>query len=603
MYSCPVCAGPFEKRKEVDVHLQSVHADIPTPYTCRSCPSSFASEKAAKLHQKNRHSSAPVVSLEASQNKRARFMSCPFVGTFPEWIQSRYNPSCDTVQEEMAPSTVLRITGFATTVRFEDDQSLEQVLAHGNEGPILDLLDNWLDTELQDFELQTVTNHLRYLKLLLLFHRDHVDPPEVDAAVVEYVVDLVVDTQNSTTRNLTTLNMLKLEDPFALAYLRDRVVNALLREQVEYIHPYVRTCPFPTLDRQCTAHVEFGLRLRNWLELSIRFTNIPCRIQCTRQLQMPDQAEPNYVAKLVLRDGQYCRLINQDKTASSHQPLLLPLGPSLSAYVYLYLTWCRTSQHPFVFETRRGNQWLRPSRDLKNYLQTTLQIPVQDIDPTGRFIHGSRALMMATFAIGVHFDQQKMHGFARLLRHSSTTNERFYSMWQHRALANQSIDVFASLMHLDFRSTTTAPGAYVPVHLQEAPPNLRSLCVHGLETTMAQSNVVPYYSTRSIGTQTGTGETPSTAQDLREIDLAETVPACVSCGLFTLVLHGPFGSARRKKYFGRYYLACPTCHLGSDGRFCLPKCLWFPLGHKPLQSSHSNRPRNLSEIQTFLTAT
>ena len=101
-----------------------------------------------------------------------------------------------------------------------------------------------------------------------------------------------------------------------------------------------------------------------------------------------------------------------------------------------------------MFCTRRGAQWSRPSRDLNKYMHDTLAINVHDIDPTGRFIHGSRAIMMAVFAIGVGFDHQKMHGFARLLRHSSTTNERFYSIWQQRVLSNQSIDVFAQLTGL-----------------------------------------------------------------------------------------------------------------------------------------------------------
>ena len=120
-------------------------------------------------------------------------------------------------------------------------------------------------------------------------------------------------------------------------------------------------------------------------------------------------------------------------------------------------------------------------------------------------------------------------------------------MWQQRALANQAIDVSASLIQPDFRNTYTSPDADQSVHLQEAPPTLRVLCVQGLDTNRSQYNVVPYYSTRSIGIHTGRGETPSIAQDRRELELAETIPSCEGCGLFMLVLHGPFGSVRWKK--------------------------------------------------------
>jgi hypothetical protein len=316
-----------------------------------------------------------------------------------------------------------------------------------------------------------------------------------------------------------------------------------------------------------------------------------------------DGVDRAYVTKLVLREGQYCRLINQDKTAASHQPLLLPLGRLLSAYLHVYISYCRpvALDHPFVFCTRRGKKWLRPSRDLKLYLERTLGIPVHAVDPTGRFIHGSRSIMMALFAIGVAFDQQKMHGFARLMRHSSTTNERFYSMWQHRALSNQSIDVFATLMHLDFQSTTLPHTAYAPVCLKEPPASIVSLLLSGLHSEMSSRNIQPCYGTRSIGTQTGDlAEDDGAPSDRHEVNAADTRPACPTCGHFVLELYGPFGSARRKKYFGRYYLACLTCHRTEEGRFSLQRCLWYPLGYQPMQKSKSNQPRNMSEIRAFI---
>jgi hypothetical protein len=211
--------------------------------------------------------------------------------------------------------------------------------------------------------------------------------------------------------------------------------------------------------------------------------------------------------------------------------------------------------------------------------------------------------MMAMFAIGPGFDQQKMHGFARLMRHSSTTNERFYSMWQQRALSNQSIDVFATMMRLDFDSVTLPPVAYQPVHLLAPPAMLVAAFLTGLQTNMRQENVRPCYGTRSIGTQTGTQEIQAATEDyMHEVDVAETSPACPTCGQFVLEVHGPFGSVRRKKYFGRYYLACVVCHRTEEGRFSLQKCLWFPLGHTPVQKSKSNQPRNFVDIQKYIAA-
>lgn len=598
MFTCPLCVTAFSKRKEIDDHLSSVHADNKTPYGCPDCTVFFSSEKAAKLHRKKMHTLSPQE--DAGERKRARIDSeCPFVGTLSEWVHARYNPARTTASEQLSDSTIARIIAFGETLRFDEDQTLHQLLCLDDDGAVIDCIDNLVDLQLQHYAMQTVNNHVRYLKILLLFQREHIDLPIVDDLVVDYIVDLVVDTQTTATRAGTTLNMLKLEDPFALASIRDTIVNSLLREQVEHIHPYIMNNLLTPTNEQ--PHLEFGIRLRDWLELAIRFTNIPCRIQCSRELQM-DTPSTTYVCKLVLRDGQYCRLINQDKTSSSHQPLLIPLGRSLSAYLYFYMTYCRPeTDHPFVFCTRRGTKWTRPSRDLKQYIEQILGIPVQTVDPTGRFIHGSRSIMMAVFAIGVNFDQQKMHGFARLMRHSSTTNERFYSMWQQRALSNQSIDVFSSLMDLDFDSTTLSPSTYVPIRLRAVPSSVLAAFRAGFDASVSHANVTPCYSVCSVGTQTG----PDTAhieeeRELDEIDIAETQPRCTTCGLFSLELYGPFGSMRRKRYVGRYYLACATCHRAEDGRFLLPKCSWYPLGYTPVQKSKSSRPRNMSEIRNFI---
>jgi hypothetical protein len=599
MFKCPVCPIELGKRKDLDTHLLHVHPENLSPYGCSTCSSSFSSEKAAKHHaKKHRPPEKSKIDTQAPKRQRIEETQMPFIGTVTDWVHARYNPSRTTLAEQLASSTISRIDGFSQRLRFEDDQTLLQLLSTNEEGKIVDAIDSWLDLELHSHAMQTVNNHLRYLNVLVLFH----DATEhVDDTIIEYLADLVADTQMTTTRVATTLNILKLEDPFALVRIRDTVVNALRKEQIENINPYILN---NILHREDTNadHATFGIRLRNWLELVIRFTNIPCRIQCTREMQLPSSSTMDYVSKLVLREEQYCRILNRDKSSFSHQPLLIPLGRFISTYLHIYITYCRPKvEHSFVFCSGRGAQWTRPSRDLKRYMEDILGISVHDIDPTGRFIHGSRSIMMAVFAVGVHFDQQKMHGFARLMRHSSTTNERFYSMWQQRALSNQSIDVFAQMMSLDFTSVTTTPMTYKPIQLQPIPARLTAVFLHGFDAYVTHANVIPCYGTRSVGTQTGPAD-GCTVDDtvLPEIDIAETQPRCKSCGIFSLQLYGPFGSIRRKRYFGRYYLACIACNKNDEGRFDLQKCLWFPLGYQPEQVSKSNRPRNMKEILEFI---
>ena len=574
MFQCPVCVDVCTStRKEIDTHLKTTHSNITAPYVCPECATAFTTEKARKLHRRKQH---------LSTEEKA-----PFRGTLEEWVTTRYNTTRDSAAECFAPATVARVVAFRRALLFEGGRTLDQVLSLVDDGVITETLDEWVDAELQLHSTQTVNNHVRYLLLVL---RYLADTTVINALVVEYVADLVGETQSAATRGSTTLNMLKMEDPFALARIRDTVVNALLQEQVDYIDPYIATHLFDTPTHSEEVLV-FGVRLRNWLELAIRLTNIPCRIQCTRELRTVEHTGLDYVSKLVLRDGQYCRLINQDKSATSHQPLFLPLGANLSAYLHIYLAYGRPpTDHTYVFCTKKGAKWARPSRDLKIYLESVLGLDVHAIDPTGRFIHGSRALMMAVFAIGVHFDQQKMHGFARLLRHSSTTNERFYSMWQQRALSTQAIAAFADVFELPVTR------AHVPMTCVQLRTIPRAIAAR-IDAQLQTPTVRPYWSTCSIGTQTGDMECSQGTQ--HELDVAATPPACVCCGQFSLQVFGPFGSMRRRKYAGRYYLACP-CQRNTDGRFDTKHCLWYPLGYTPLQKSQSSIPRNMDEIKQYI---
>jgi hypothetical protein len=613
-YDCPVCPDTFMQRRLLDDHLSSIHHDVTSPYKCHMCHTGFGSEKAKNVHVKK----SQCVSQNGPTTKRRKvapqseLLLLPFTGTFPSWIEKRYNPSRRTVSEALSASTVDRVVRFRDSMSFQvaDDNvcTVDELITIDDEEKLIDLVDNWVDTEVRKYELQTVNNHVRYLHFLLQYFQQcgTENAPHL-VEIVDYVCELVHNTQILTSRHTTTISVLKLEDPYSLVRVRDVVVNALLKEQVEYIDPFITS-----YIQSANSTIEtFGLRLRNWIELSIRFTNIPCRIQCTRELCMPSQDGHSYVSKLVEREGQYCRLINQDKTKHSHQPLLLPIGSIISTYLSFYINECRpvaNPDHNFVFVTKKGAKWRKPSKDLKMYLEDVLQVPVQTIDPTGRFVHSSRSIGMAAFAIGVQFDQSKMHGFARLMRHSSTTNEQFYSMWQQRHFSNLAVDTFVVAMGLDVSvsSSTKSPDVYRFVQLKRPPPIINRYCQQRMIDTFTAKNViVPIYSTRSIGTQTGGGD--SIIDDSHKcnntIDVADTVPSCTSCGEMSLCVQGPFGSKRRKKYFGRYFLACTKCHKDRNdvSRFHLPSCLWYPLGYTPLQTTNSSRPRNMAEINQFIT--
>ena len=260
-----------------------------------------------------------------------------------------------------------------------------------------------------------------------------------------------------------------------------------------------------------------------------------------------------------------------------------------------------------VFQSPTGKQWHRPSFDLKQYLETQLNIPVSNIDPSGRFIHASRNIMIALYAIVIHFDEHKMRGFAKLLRHSSAVSEKYYSIWIHTHLAQEAIDNFSTAMQLDFTSQTRAPTQYIPCTICGPPAILQSYFLASFNGAIINTFM---YTTRSIATQTGEDVETSYSENVtphvttcdKIAETGSSIPNCPSCSSI-LQLNGPYGSRKHAKYFGRYFLACETCDKDQHGRFKCKQCIWYTLGYQPTGSSVSNKPRNLSEIEEFIRTT
>ena len=594
-FKCPICKDSFERRVVLDKHLREVHHDNPSPYECDTCEGVFGTEKALRSHKRKKHETDGIVD---NDSKRAKTTTVDF----NEWVVKCYNPRKTVVKERLSESTVRRI------IQFEQVNSLgcpisELLQSTNDEDTILNTIDLWIDGEMSKYEVQTVNNHVRYLSFLILFYTETYPVKDSDN-IIQYMNDIVHNVQLLTSKSASTLNVLKIEDPYALSAIRDRVVNALRIDQVEHIDPYIISV-INRGEQNVEDMYAFGTRLRNWLELAIRFTNIPCRIQCTQDLRNTTYESYDYVAKLICRsDNQYHRLINMDKTGSTtHQPISIPLGRTLSTYLYYYVTYFRPGDTDYVFVTKNGSKWTKASRDLKTYLNNVLHIPVDEIDPTGRFIHASRSIMMAAFAIHVDFNTNRMHEFARLMRHSSTTSEHYYSIWQQKYASENAIHTFSRVFEVDIHTehTVLSTTKTSPVGLAMPSSIIRH---HYLCQSCDDDNRYNKYETRSVGTQTNDTmeNVVSFEQKNKEIDIATTIPSCPSCKELTLDVYGPFGSKRRKWYYGRYYLACTKCHRDplDHTRFRLTECLWYPLGYTPKQKSKSTKPRNLEQIYEYI---
>jgi uncharacterized C2H2 Zn-finger protein len=595
VFTCPVCATSFDRRTLLVTHISTTHPDT-KPYKCPQCVSVFSTQKAQRLHESKYHTSE---SPKVPGKRKFNHVDSSEMG-LEQWIKTIHNAQL-TKLEQLSMSTIGKVVNFADSVRFGVLTYTD--LPYTDAEDFNEIISGWMDVELESFKPQTVNNHVRYLLVMVLYTQYAVKDVVngFDDHIIDVLQDLVSNTQRITTVQQTRANLLNLHDPYALAQIRDRVVSMLQLQQRDVVDPMVvRHLKFHDVSSEelCV----FGLDMRCWLELCMRFCNVPLRIQCSRDMVGCLSQETAYVSKLVVRDGQYCRLVNQDKTGDSHPPILIPLGSLLSAYMSFYLEFCRPrpDNENIIFQSTRGGKWTHISRDLKKYLARN-GIEVDMIDPSGRFIHASRAIGIAVYAIAIDFDNQKLRGFAKLLRHSSATAERYYSIWTHQHVVTRSVGEFATAMDLDCGVPITSCTSYVPQKLKSAPSILLKCLYDNIRKFGTGISMDVVYGTRSIGTQTGDME-PEQEMCGPDTDIGpETGPKeCTSCDK-TMLLYGPYGVARRKRYFGRYFLGCMTCSKNGE-HFLVSKCLWYPLGTIPQGKSHSSKPRNIDAITQYINA-
>jgi hypothetical protein len=256
-----------------------------------------------------------------------------------------------------------------------------------------------------------------------------------------------------------------------------------------------------------------------------------------------------------------------------------------------YMKFCRPRpDSPLVFQARQGGAWITASADLKMYLTTKGTIDCQRICSNGRFVHGSRHLSLAVFAILAAFDVGKIRNYALLMRHSLATIEHVYSPWlklQQAQVATQDL--------LRLRGETcpqASPAEFRALPLR--PPSLRlvTYLAQLVHAEFTSTQYQPCFPTQSIGTQTEEQTEEQDGRYGRTLLSTEDRILCPHCTQPT-TLRGPYANKKHMGLFGRYYRLCLACHE--------PGTRFYLLGFKPsTEHSTSAKPRNLSAIQDHL---
>lgn len=433
-----------------------------------------------------------------------------------------------------------------------------------------DQLNSFIDGQLaKQVTKKSMSNDLRMLLIVV---------NESAAQHADTVTGMLSTVQAASTRETFDGIVLACLDPAAMVDLRNGVIGVLRQQQCDTIDPFIaHVIQYGTTTPE--EKVKFGLQLRCWIDLCMRFSNIPCRIQATKDMVLPSSGMKNPVAKLVKGDhGGYSRLIAFDKVGNSHQPISLPLGSTLSAYLQFYVEHCRHGDSDYVFVTKRGKHWIKASRDIKLYLED-VGFPVSKIDPTGRFVHASRNISIAAFAHQCGFDVVKTRGFALLCRHSSAIAERYYSIYEGVARANMAVDHFASVMGLTDFPTATQVTRPPLAQLSSPPAILRAWAV--------RDDVAPFqYAVRSVSTQTdergderGDMATPAGGNNtLKIIEAGSTLPMCTAHSQ-QYVLGGPSKNTKYPARLGRFFAFCKQCR--PTNRPDVTHTVWFRNGVNP----------------------
>lgn len=444
--------------------------------------------------------------------------------------------------------------------------------------------------------LRVVANYVRQIKTWAYFKEETTD--QVHPCSLEFLELRTAELSSIATRAAITDNALVLQDPYAMATIRNEIIGALEVQRHTVIDPFlVRAIRNGTAPRSRTM-VTFGCdHLRPWIELVMRFANIPCRIQITKNLLLPTSKQTTYVSKLVRHANHFSRIIVHDKVKESFQPVMIPLDATISAYLELYLAFCRPqSTTEYVFTTKSGAQWRQASKDIKAYLENTLKIPVTRLDPTGRFVHGARHIVLAAYALQVGFNHEKLQNFATLLRHSLDTSLRFYNVFSQIWRSKLAVLDFSKALGLSIDTETQSSTVFAHATLGIPHALLRA------SAQQIKSGVKPdhiEYTVRDASTQTGVYKEAIPAQYTKQESMAQhpqsTKPKCKECGT-KLSVHGPIGNSRHQG-FGCYFLQCLTCNpskrITKDARV-------YPLGVTPESISVSTRPRNMKSIEAYI---
>lgn len=566
---CPLedCKQVFPTKTQWRNHVSQEHPDL-QPFQCDQCMQTFKHEANYRTHMKK--GTCPKKRKEPEQSSEIQQVQWDpekYKGSdlFYQWCLEKERTQTPR-DYQMNAKVRIDIQNIVKRLKWDWFTSLTSDL--------IDEVDFWEGERMvQDqVSLETVSINQRHIWWYIRFLQE-TGQRKPDQELLDFLDERVRDNRKMGAQHAQSNIGIKLWDPYVNANNRNEIVRQLARIQQEQLDPFMYRYFSTTGEISEESLITFGLGLRCWIELAIRFTGIPLRIQATKHLVThTTDGSDNYVAKLQFRCGQFTRLVHKDKVGMSHKPQRVFMGPqTVDTYLWFYKEYCRPKpSSPYVFQTRNGGVWNTASKDVKKYLKDVLGINVDQWDPTGRFIHASRTIMLSYYSLMWDFDMKKLQRVAVLMRHSIATMERFYNVWHQWFMGEEMNRELENLVGR--KPLRSYQSDYVDATLADTVQPLLLLINQKMQRDISLDPV----------------KAPEIPREEQKNPITPT--NCRDCKQ-KLCTYGPHGTSRNKAQYARFWEACINAECPQ---FKQPQ-FWHDLGYFPF-FTYSQKVRHVQGV-------